>query len=341
MMRFKTGTTAAIGIFCASILLLVASTRAQNSGAERTVQMSSLPTWAYPVPLAEAGGAKLMAAAQDKSLMHVPGSTAGYTKEQIADLFIVPDWFPESHPPMLGVVSKGRKPDVAACAYCHLPNGQGRPENASVVGLPAAYMMEQMDEFKNGLRKSSEPRMMSVAHMISVAKGATPDEVKTGVEYFAAMKPTAWIRVIETAMVPKTRIAGGMLVLDEAGGTEPIGERVIEVPENLEQTELRNSKSGFVAYVPVGSLKRGEMLVKTGGNGETLACTMCHGPNLKGLGNVPSIVGRSPSQMTRQIIDFQSGARNGVNAALMKGTVSKLTMDDIVSITGYLASQAP
>jgi cytochrome c553 len=239
------------------------------------------------------------------------------------------------------VVSQGRKPSVAACGYCHLPNGLGRPENESVAGLPVAYMMEQMEDFKNGLRKGSESHMASVEHMIGVAKAATPEEMKAGAEYFAAMKLTPWIRVVETATVPKTRIAGGMLVLAEAGGREPIGERVIEVPENLEQTELRNSKSGFVAYVPVGSLKRGEMLVKTGGTGGTMACTLCHGQDLRGVGKVPAIAGRSPSQMTRQIIDFQRGSRNGAGAQAMKAPVTKLTIGDIVAITGYLASLRP
>jgi cytochrome c553 len=149
--------------------------------------------------------------------------------------------------------------------------------------------------------------------------------------------------VVEAAEVPKTRVAGFMLVPVEGGGMEPIGERVVEMPENLEQTELRNSKSGFVAYVPPGSLKRGEALVKTGGEGKTLACTMCHGPDLHGVaaGNIPSIAGRSPSQMARQIIDFQTGARNGANAALMKAPVARLTESDIVAITGYLASLNP
>ncbi len=129
------------------------------------------------------------------------------------------------------------------------------------------------------------------------------------------------------------------MVADE--GTEPIGERVIEVSENYNQTEMRSTKSGFVAYVPTGSLKTGENLVKTGGGGKTMACTTRHGPNLKGVGNVPSIAGRSPSQMTRQLIDFQTGARNGAMGAMMKMPVAKLTTGDIVAITGYLASLQP
>ena len=132
-----------------------------------------------------------------------------------------------------------------------------------------------------------------------------------------------------------------MLVLAASGGTEPIGDRIIELPENLERTELRDSKSGFVAYVPPGSLAKGRELVMTGGGGRTIRCTLCHGPELRGLGNVPSISGRSPSQMARQLIDIQNGARNGPWTQLMKETVSKLTETDIVAITAYLASRTP
>jgi cytochrome c553 len=278
---------------------------------------------------------------QDESVKHVLGSTVGYSQQSIKNLFAVPDWFPDSHAAMPAVVAYGRRPAVRACAYCHLPNGLGRPENASLAGLPKDYMIEQMEEFKSGLRKSSEPQMVPASLMVEIAKAATPEEMRIGAAYFAAMKPTRWIRVVEAAEVPKTHVAGFMLAPVEGGGVEPIGERVVEMPENLEQTELRNAKSGFVAYVPPGSLKRGEALVKTGGEGKTMACTICHGPDLHGVGNVPSIAGRSPSQMTRQIMDFQSGARNGANAVMMKAPVAKLTEGDIVAITGYLSSLNP
>jgi cytochrome c553 len=132
-----------------------------------------------------------------------------------------------------------------------------------------------------------------------------------------------------------------MMVVIDGGATEPIGDRIIEVSENLEKTELRDPTSGFIAYVPKGTLEKGKELVTSGGSGKTMACTMCHGQDLKGMGNIPSIAGRSPSQMTRQIIDFQTGARNGPMAPMMKGVVSKLTLEDTVAITAYLASQAP
>ena len=43
-------------------------------------------------------------------------------------------------------------------------------------------------------------------------------------------------------------------------------ERIIEVPVNTERTEvLRDGKSGFISYVPIGSVKKGEALVNGGG----------------------------------------------------------------------------
>lgn len=237
-------------------------------------------------------------------------------------------------------VRQGKPPDVLACAYCHLPNGLGRPENESVAGLPKAYILAQIKDFKDGLRHSSEPRMDSVRNMITIAKSITPEEAEEGADYFSELKLTPWIRVVETDTVPKTRVAGGMLVPDGTD-TEPIGDRVIEVPVNVEQTQLRNPDSGFIAYVPEGSLRRGEELVRTGGNGTTISCTICHGENLQGMGDIPGIAGRSPSEMARQLIDFKDGARHGGQAVMMQQPVAKLAMKDIVAITAYLASLKP
>jgi cytochrome c553 len=278
--------------------------------------------------------------ARDETSRHVPGSSQTYTTDYIADLFTVPDWFPNEHPPMPRPVRQGRRPDAFACAYCHLPNGQGRPENQRIAGLPKAYIIEQLKDFRDGLRHSSEPQMASVNHMILVAKSVTPDEVEAAADYFSKLKPATSVRVVETDTVPRTHIAGAMLVAD-GDGTEPIASRIIETPADYEQTELRNPKSGFIAYVPKGSLKTGEALVETGGDGKTIACATCHGPNLRGLGDIPGIAGGSPSQLARQLIDFRDGARNGPGAAMMKLPVSKLSDDDIVAITAYLASLKP
>jgi len=294
------------------------------------------PPWAYPVNPAGA-----QPAPDDGTLKHVPGSGAAFTMAQIRDLFNVPDWHPENHPPMPGPVEHGPRPGVFACGFCHLPNGLGRPENSSLAGLPATYIAQQVADFKSGARKTSEPGSLPIALMIGVAKGATEDEVKIAAEYFAGLKPKPWIRVVETDTVPKTKVAGWMLVAAGAGATEPIGQRIIEMPEDLERTELRDSASGFVAYVPVGSIERGETLVTTGGTGKTVACRICHGAELRGLGPVPALAGRSPSYIVRQLYDMQHGVRNGQWAELMKTVVAQLSIEDMVSIAAYTASREP
>src|ERR1700761_3882236 len=294
-----------------------------------------LPIWAYPAHFGGASGAP------STEPQHLPGSKASYTKAEINNIWVVPDWYPDAHPAMPEIVSHGRKPDVYSCGHCHLPNGQGRPENASVAGLPEAYIIQQMADFKSGARKGSDPDMLSVTNMVKLSKSISDEDVKAAAAYFSSFKLKPWIRVVEVDEVPKTKPAGGMMVVEDSGGKEPIGDRVIEVSENLEHTELRDPTSGFIAYVPKGSLDKGKDLVTTGGSGKTMACTMCHGPDLKGTGNIPSIAGRSPSQMARQLIDFQDGTRNGQMAPMMKGVVAKLTPEDIVNIVSYLASQTP
>ncbi len=294
------------------------------------------PPWAYPV-----NPPGTQPAPDDGTLKRVPGSSAAFTLTQIRDLFNVPDWHPDDHPPMPGPVRHGPRPGVFACGFCHLPNGLGRPENSSLAGLPAAYIEQQVADFKSGARKTSEPGSLPIALMIGVAKGATEAEVKVAAEYFAALKPRPWIRVVETDTVPKTKVAGWMLVAAEAGVAEPIGQRIIEMPEDLERTELRDSASGFVAYVPVGSIETGEVLVTTGGAGRTIPCAICHGADLKGLGPVPALAGRSPSYIVRQLFDIQHGVRNGPWSDLMKAVVVQLSEEDMVSIAAYTASRAP
>ena len=295
----------------------------------------SLLVWAYPV-----NPPGLKPAPDDGSLKQVPNSAAAFTMTQIRDLFTPPDWHPDNHPPMPDVVGRGNKPGQFACGFCHLPNGLGRPENSSLAGLPASYIAQQVAEFKNGVRKSSEPASLPSNLMVAVAKLVSEEDAKIAAEYFASLKPVPWIRVVETAMVPKTKVGGWMLIEDGSGATEAIGQRIIEMPENLERTELRDSASGFIAYVPRGSIRRGEALA-TDGAGKTTPCAICHGAGLKGLGPVPALAGRSPSYIVRQLYDIQHGTRNGQWSELMKPVVAGLSAEDLVAVAAYTASLAP
>jgi cytochrome c553 len=261
---------------------------------------------------------------------------------EISNGFGPADWFPEDHPPMPDLVAHGRQDtSTRACALCHMPNGKGRPENAPVGGQPYEYIIQQLNDFRAGLRYSSEPRKENTAEMIHIAKTLSDDDMQTVARYFSAIKWTPWIRVVEADQVPTTRLAGNIFYSLENGETEPIGHRIIEMPENNQQTQLRNPRSGFVAYVPTGSLAKGKALVTTGGDGKTTPCAICHGPELLGIGTIPGIAGRSPSYLTRQIYDIKLGTRHGAMAALMKPVVEHLSDDDVIAVVAYVSSLKP
>jgi cytochrome c553 len=300
-----------------------------------------MPDWAYAIPAPPPpGGAPPAAATPDTSPKQLPGSTFSFTRQQISDGFGPADWFPGDHPAMPEIVARGRRPDIRACALCHYPNGKGRPENAGISGLPVSYFMQAMNDFKAGLRKSAESRKTNTNLMIAYAKAMTDQETKDAAEYFAAMTWTPWIRVVETDTVPKVASRGGVWLPIEGAAKEPIGMRIVETPGNAERSELRDPRSGFIAYAPIGSIKKGEALARTGGS-RTVACGACHGADLMGMGPVPGIAGRSPSYLARQMYDMQTGARRGEWTELMKPVVAKLTDEDYVNITAYVASLLP
>jgi cytochrome c553 len=296
------------------------------------------PAWAYAIPTAPPAPNN---AAADTGKKHLEGTDLTFTRAQISNAFGPADWFPGDHPPMPDVVAHGKRPDVRACALCHYPNGKGRAENAGVSGLPVSYFIQQMEDFKNGDRKSADSRKANTGIMIAIAKGMTAEEIKASAEYFASIKWTPWIKVTETKIVPKTRNAGGLMLVLPGDEKEPLGDRILETPVNAEETEvLRNPRSGFIAYVPPGSLKKGEALVAKS-SAKTERCATCHGADLKGMGPVPGIAGRSPSYMVRQLYDMQQDARKGEWTSLMKPVVAKLSDDDMLAIAAYTASLQP
>jgi cytochrome c553 len=281
------------------------------------------------------------------AIHHVPGSTQAFSIKQVDNNQGPADWFPEDHPPMPEIVAHGSRPSVNACGFCHYPNGKGRPNNAGPAGLPAGYILQQLEDFTTGARTSWDKRKRNTQQMIDIAKALKPAEAKAAAEYLSSMKWTPYIKVVEADTVPKTYYAGGGggLCLPFEGpqaGMEPLGNRIIETPADVEQTEpLRNPRSGFIAYVPPGSVKKGEDLVVRGGSGKTLACAACHGEGLKGNDKFPSLAGRSPSYLARQLADFRRFTRVGPGSQLMQPIVQHLTDDDILNVVAYVASLKP
>jgi cytochrome c553 len=297
------------------------------------------PSWAYAIAALD-----YKAPVDDGSLRQVPGSSASWTLTQLRDLFFAPDWHPGEHPVLPDVVAHGRKPEVFACGFCHRAEGTGGPENASLAGLPKAYLVQQMGEFKSGARKSSLPDHGPAKLMAALAQAANDEEVAQAAAYFSSVKPRKLITVIETKEVPKTYVAAWVYTpVSEKDGAEreALAGRIIEMPKDLEQFESRDTHSEFIAYVPLGSLAAGKRLATTGGHGKTAPCGQCHGADLRGMNAVPGIAGRSPSYLMRQLYDMKHGARGGPASLPMKPVLNKFSEADLTSLAAYAASLNP
>lgn len=310
-----------------SIVLLTAVAAAQTPQSVP----NGLPDWAYNIP-----DKVQPAAAATTGPIRIPGSAKEFSAAEVASSSNPSDWFPDEHGPAPRAVKDETGATKNACGTCHLMSGQGHPESADLASLPAGYIVRQMEYFKSWARKDDD-------RMGPIAKVVSEEDVRQAAEYFAAIKPIPWVRVIETATPPKTYVSSAARhrVLSPEGGNEPIGHRIIEIPKDPDRTIHRDPHSPFIAYVPPGSIARGEALVKSGGSGTTTACATCHGEALKGLGDVPRLAGLQPVYLARQLICMQNGSRNGADDASMKKVVANLSEDDIIAISAYLGSLPP
>jgi cytochrome c553 len=314
-------------LVCALALTLIPTIRTGAQSAQPW-HLPDIP-WAFPIR------DKVQPVIDERTgPIHVPGSAKTYTQDQIDDLQNPPDWFPEEHAPMPKVVAHGTSGGVLGCASCHLASGLGHPESANLAGVSAAYIQRQLSDFKAGLRMGEA--------MNDETKDLSDEDARQASEWFAALKPKVWQPVVETDRVPKTFINIHLMRMPLPGtGDEPIGNRIIELPQDIAGAESRDPHSGFVAYVPKGSIAKGKEFVTTGGGGKTIQCAICHGPSLNGLGEVPAIAGHSPLYLFRQLYYFKDGSRHGSMGALMKGVVVQMTQDDMLAIASYVGSLTP
>jgi cytochrome c553 len=267
-----------------------------------TTRAGSPPRWAYPE-----NNPGYKPPVDDGSLVRVPDSTAGYTWSQLRDRFIAPVWHPNDHGPLPDIVARGRKPDVFACGFCHRADGPGGPENSDLAGLPKSYIIQQIADYKSGARRTAAPGRSPPSLMMALSKPITDAEVERAAAYFSALQPRKRIKVVESNTAPKTYIAGLLWAAMEGSEREPLG----------------------------------EVLVIHGRSGKTIQCTPCHGQDLRGLGPLPSIAGRSPSYIFRQLYDFAHAARTGPWSPLMAPVASNLDEHDMLAIAAYLASLDP
>ncbi|WP_201451518.1 c-type cytochrome [Hydrogenophaga sp. BPS33] len=237
-------------------ILVLMSTLACWTGLPSAMAREGPPSWAYPM---NPPGFKLTP--DDGAVRHVPDSRVRHTLSEVRDRFLAPDWHPDAHPPMPAVVARGRPQNVSACGYCHRAEGTGGPENSSLAGLSAPYILQQLADYKSGARSTAVPYRKPQTLMIATAKALSEEEAKAVAAYFSALKPRQNIQVVESKTVPKTYVYNWFLAPVKPPAREPIGQRIIELNNDLERFENRDPRVTFTAYVPPGSIRRGQALV--------------------------------------------------------------------------------
>ncbi len=284
--------------------------------------------WAYPGAGPPAPAAKVVA--QPHAL---PGSKRRFSDARLADLFRAVDWWPERHSPAPAPVSQGRQPHVMACGYCHLPSGEGRPENAALAGLPADYIVQQMADMKSGARKSAVRGWGPSVRMMEIAAAATPSEVAAAAAYFSKARFISRVHVVESATI--TGLEADKFVYRKSGrALMDLGERIVEGPDDFSRFELRDNTVSYTAYVPPGAIARGRRLAKT----TAQPCASCHGPHFEG-GQGPPLAGRSPTYLFRQLHAFKTGVRTGPEVQPMQAVTAGLTTRDMIDLAAFMAVQ--
>lgn len=207
-----------------ALTLLVVAVSAIANAARAS---DGLPTWAF------LWDPTVQVPPPSEMPMTLPGSNATFSWKQARDLFVALDWHPDAHPAMPDIVANGRKPEVRACGACHRVEGTGGPENASLAGLPVDYFVQQIADFKSGTRTMSGPARPSTQFMLASVKGLTDADIRAAAEYFAGLKRKSIIKVVESETIPKTGPSRLFYVKSSDGGTEPLGQRIVEMPDDV------------------------------------------------------------------------------------------------------------
>jgi cytochrome c553 len=323
-----------IGVLCCAAAAGAAS--APDRDDDLPGMQANLP-WLFPLN-PPSGEDRVVDAA---AVVHLPNSSREFTEAQLTDFFFAPDWHPESHAPMPDIVRIGRAPGTFARGYCHLPRGEGRPENSSLAGLPAAYIVQQVADIKSGARRSAAHGIpfRPIDFMRDVALNAEAADVAAAAEYFAAQTLPPRVTVLERQRIPRLRAKAWLYVTDPSGGEEALGERLLEMAPDLTRHERRDPGMRYIAFVPPGSVSRGRRIAQDGKHGVAEACVSCHGKRLQGVGLAPALAGRLPTYLLRQLVAFKTGDRAGPAGTTMQAVAAHLGVADMIAVAAYAGAQ--
>ncbi len=321
-----------MGVACASTSTTI------GAGARQNAAIRAAEAWAFPMEQTLDPSAPKPSQApkpDPHKTAHVPGSVRTYTLAYIDTLFNATDWFPLDHPAPPQIVLHERKvgpvaPPISRTVRATSP--------AALAGLSKAHVLEQIAAFRAGERGKGQP--LSATVMAEEARNLSDTELQQAVDYFSRLKLQMATRVVETSSVPRTHWDGFVLAPNRNGAHEPVGERIIETSNDQALNDLGDERTGFIAYVPLGSNARGAVIAANG-VGTAPACGSCHGADLEDVGDIPPLAGRSPTYIARELILFQTGKRANPGAAPMRLEASQLTVRDMIAVAAYAASRKP
>jgi cytochrome c553 len=221
------------------------------------------------------------------------------------------------------------------CMGCHTTTGRGAPQSAPLAGLPPAYFIQQIVNFRTGARgQAYRPNMANFASNMTI------EQTMEVANYYASLPVEPLVDVVESETAPRVFFGPrDITAVHPDGGEEPLGERIVEIAKTP-SAPYTNGEKAFTAYVPVGSIAQGRELAERG-LGKTAACGLCHGADLQGNGDIPGIAGRSPLHNARQLMEYRDGLRGGASAQPMIGVAANLSDADIIAISAYVASLPP
>jgi len=124
--------------------------------------------------------------------------------------FPAPDCTPPIIPLLPEIRAKGQESrDVFACGFATEADGRAARKTRHLPGFRTSYIkaadgrISRMAQGKLPCPERGPPQLM-----IALAKAASEQEVQASAEYFAALKPSPLIKVVETETVPKTYVRG-------------------------------------------------------------------------------------------------------------------------------------
>ena len=320
-------------------MIPTAASAQKSNPSDRPSSASDLPHWAFPNT--SAGVSAPTPPFDSTTALHVPQSTRSFTLGQVKNQLNPADWFPGAHPQAPDVVIHSRPAAKYACGYCHLPDGQGRSENATIVGLPTLYFIRQLTDLGSGARHGALAGWGPSVRMGEVAKATTREEAADAARYFGRMRAKRRYTVVERDKIPGVYEAGGLYAAKPGADSEPLDGRLMEMSNDIERHELHDPGETFTTFVPLGSIERGRRIAAAAPAKSVTRCATCHGMDLRGIALVPPIAGRSPAYLLRQLIGFKTGARATATSAPMQLVASTLELGDMIAVAAYAGSRRP